>query len=214
MYAQLKSEIKEIIEIVNQCPEALQEKCFETLLENYLSTMSPKKQPQKEEERISTLKNDESNQLTTSTIQEAPSSEEIALNNFHIKVKKFLQDNKIDAAVLNKLYYKENGSILPLYDSLKSTRMSECQIRLALLTAFENSYSDGNGEMRFNGEVVRQRCQDMKCYDTPNFSSIFKKNSKYFDNWNEKYDKTVDYVLSAEGKKELANTLLDLEKGE
>ena len=52
--------------------------------------------------------------------------------------------------------------------------MAESQIRLALLTAFENSFSNPNGDMTFNGEIVRQRCQDMKCYDTANFSSIFK----------------------------------------
>lgn len=38
MYQNLKSEIKEIIEIVNQCPETLQEKCFELLLENFLNS--------------------------------------------------------------------------------------------------------------------------------------------------------------------------------
>ena len=36
MYQKLKDEIKEIIEIVNQCPEGLQEKCFELLLENFI----------------------------------------------------------------------------------------------------------------------------------------------------------------------------------
>ena len=38
MYQNLKSEIKEIIEIVKQCPDTLQEKCFELLLDNYLKS--------------------------------------------------------------------------------------------------------------------------------------------------------------------------------
>ena len=38
MYQNLKGEIKEIIEIVKECPEGLQEKCFELLLENYLAS--------------------------------------------------------------------------------------------------------------------------------------------------------------------------------
>ena len=92
--------------------------------------------------------------------------------------------------------------------------MSECQIRLSLLTAFENAYNNQNGELTFNGEIVRTRCNDMKCYDGPNFASIFKSHSKNFDNWDEKYNKNTEYSLSVEGKKRLAETLKTLAKGQ
>ena len=85
-------------------------------------------------------------------------------------------------------------------------------MRIALLTAFENSFSDSNGDMTFNGEVVRQRCQAMKCYDMPNFSTNFKKNSSFIDNFNDKYDKNANYSLSIEGKKELAKIISELAK--
>lgn len=213
MYQQLKSEIKEIIEIVNQCPEPLQEKCFEVLLENYLSSFKDEKPSRKKS--APTLENEERKPVEPEEQNEKPisqSNEEIAVKDFHVKIQRFLLNNNIDIEIINELYYKENGKILPLYEALKSTKMSECQIRLALLTAFENSYSDGNGEMYFNGEVVRQRCNDMKCYDSPNFSRHFKNNSNLFDNWEEKYEKTTNYTLSVEGKKTLANVLIDLAK--
>ena len=53
----------------------------------------------------------------------------------------------------------------------------------------------------------------MKCYDIANFSSIMKKNSNLFDNFNDKYDKNTEYILSAEGKKELAKIIIELAKG-
>lgn len=123
-----------------------------------------------------------------------------------------MSTNGISISDINNLYYKENDKLMPLYETLGSTKMSECQMRIALLTAFENSFSDPNGDMTFNGEVVRQRCQAMKCYDMPNFSTNLKKNSSFIDNFNDKYDKNANYSLSIEGKKELAKIISELAK--
>lgn len=215
MYGQLKSEIREIIEIVNECPEALREKCFEMLLENYLFSVKEQKSGGKE---LNLGLDNADGQPVISDGQEgssiSKSSNEILLTDFHVKIQRFLSNSGIDIKVINDLYYKEGGKICPLYESLHSTKMSECQIRLALLTAFENSYSDANGEMYFNGEDVRQRCIEMKCYDAGNFTKNFKNSSSLFENWAEKYDKMIDYTLSFEGKKELARVLIELARGE
>lgn len=141
------------------------------------------------------------------------SSDEIKISDFHIKIQRFFSSNGISISDINNLYYKEDSKLMPLYESLGSTKMSECQIRLELLTAFENSFSSANGDMSFNGEEVRQRCQAMKCYDSPNFSTNLKKSSNLLDNFKDKYDKNMEYILSAEGKKELAKIILDLVKG-
>lgn len=215
MYQMLKSEIKEIIEIVKQCPEALQEKCFELLLENFLNakrgSAAPSKCASSAEDNIHTA---------DTTVSENESGEtnnqnaEITMKDFHVKIQRFLNSNGIAIDDINYLYYKEEGKLMPLYETLNSTNMSECQIRLALLTAFENSFSDNNGEMTFNCEVVRARCNAMKCYNAKNFTSYFKSNVDYWEAWPEKYDKTQNITLSSEGKKELAKVLLDLAKGE
>ena len=216
MYQNLKSEIKEIIEIVNQCPETLQEKCFELLLENFLNS---KKNSTVADNKNSAIVEPNTN-ITDNSVYEEKNNEienqntEITINDFHVKVQRFLNNNNITIENINYLYYKEDGKLMPLYKTLNSTNMSECQVRLALLTAFENSFSDANGEMFFNCEVVRSRCNTMKCYNAKNFTSYFKSNSDFWEVWPDKYDKTLSISLSAEGKKELAKVILDLTKDE
>ena len=213
MYQNLKNEIKEIIEIVKQCPETLQEKCFELLLENYLKSNEQPKH-KKASSNISEAPVQITNESAPDSKDEKLSSEEeIVLTDFHIKTRKYFEANGITIEMINALYYKEDGKLMPLYESLNSNKMTDCQNRIALLTAFENSFSNG-GEMVFNGEVVRQRCQDLKCYDAPHFADTFKRFSSLFDNWAEKYDKKAQYSLSAEGKKELAAILIELVDGE
>ncbi|MCL2571681.1 MAG: hypothetical protein FWE11_04695 [Defluviitaleaceae bacterium] len=216
MYQQLKIEIKEIIEIVNQCPEALKEKCFELLIENYLtSNAQPVKLKSQESLEPKVVDNEPSVIDTVNSEEnEMSASEDIEEKEFHVKIRRFLQDNKITGVTLNKLYYKEDGKLLPLYDTVKSTKMSDCQIRIALLSAFESSYNDANGEMAFNYEAIRSRCQTMKCYSRANFASYFKNSKDLWETWPDKVDKNTMVTLSASGKKELVKVLLDLADGE
>ena len=163
MYQKLKNEIKDIVEIVSQCPEALQEKCFELLLENYLkSNKSTQEAPTQDNAEVFTQ---ESNHSVNESKEEKAHNveEEITLTDFHIKIRKFLETNNVTIETINSLYYKEDGKLMPLYESLNSNKMTDCQNRIALLTAFENSFSNG-GEMVFNGEAVRQRCQELPGY--------------------------------------------------
>lgn len=214
MYTKLKEEIKNIIEIVQQCPEKFQEKCFDMLLNQYLSDINKNNENSKP---IAVKTNTEEETISESAVGEgiaceSSTNDEIKISDFHIKIQKFLSNNAISITDINNLYYKDNNRLLPLYETLGSTKMSECQMRITLLTAFENSFSDNNGEMYFNGEIVRSRCQELKCYDGANFSTILKKNSVFFDNFGDKYDKNVNYNLSVEGKKELAKVIMELVK--
>ncbi len=212
MYLELKEEIKNIIGIVQQCPEKFQERCFEILLNQYIVDYKGEKQEIKGESKKHQIV-EESKNVEVGYTEENSQTDEIKQTDFHIKVQRFMNTNGISISDINNLYYKESDKLMPLYETLGSTKMSECQMRIALLTAFENSYSDTNGDMYFNGEVVRQKCQAMKCYDTANFSTNFKKNSGFIDNFDEKYDKNVSYNLSLEGKKELAKIIIELAKG-
>lgn len=216
MYLDLKKEIVDIIEIVQQCPEKLQEKCFEMLLSQYISEHKVGKNQKAVEESVVksfTLEDEVVDSAVGESGTNSNSSDEIKISDFHIKTQRFFSSNGISISNINDLYYKEDGKLMPLYETLGSTKMSECQIRLELLTAFENSFSNPNGDMSFNGEEIRQRCQAMKCYDLANFSTNIKKSSNLLDNFNDKYDKNTEYILSAEGKKELAKTILELVKG-
>ena len=213
MYQKLKSEIKDIIEIVNQCPESLKEKCFELLLENFLASSQPAHAAPAVKEQA-TQKEEQADERVQPLTEVVTLTEEIALKDFHVKIQRFFQSNGITVDHINELYYKEDGKIMPLYETLKSTSMAECQVRLALLTAFENAYVDNNGEMAFNCEIVRTRCQTMKCYNGKNFTSYFKQNESLWEVWPEKYETNLVVTLSAEGKKELAKVLIDLAEGE
>lgn len=215
MYQGLKAEIKEIIEIVKECPEALQAKCFELLLEDYL-TSNGKSGKQKDDTQIepNIIGDEKENNQDTKTGDPETTPEDIKISDFHVKVQKLLNENEITTEVLNKLYYKENGKLMPFYETLKSTSMATCQIRLALLTAFENCFAEGAGELTFTCEAVRERCKTMKCYNASNFTAYFKNNSNMWDNFPDKYDGGIKILVSSDGKRELAKVLLDLADGE
>ncbi len=213
MYQRLKAEIKEIIEIVNQCPDSLKEKCFELLLSNYLE--SQKKPTTVAQKKETVQGKDETDSKTTDEVSgNSIGTDDICEKDFHVKIQRFLKDNGVTMETINTLYYKENGELKPFYDTLKSTSMQECQLRLAVLTAFENSFAATNGDLTFNCEVIRARCQTMKCYNATNFASNFKTNKNLWESWPEKYDKEFTVSLSSEGKKKLAEVLLDLSAGE
>lgn len=212
MYQQLKSEIKNIIEIVNQCPDSLKDKCFELLLENYLASFNIGSNTSPAASVVNTMKKAETDSEMISAVSSKSDamSDDICEKDFHVKTQKFLKDYGISMSLLNQLYYKENGELKPFYETLKSTSMQECQMRLAVLSAFENSFASSNSEMSFNCETVRSRCQTMKCYNATNFTAYFKSNKSLWEEWPEKYSKDFVVILSSEGKKKLAEVLLDM----
>lgn len=158
MYLELKEEIKDIIEIVQQCPEKFQERCFEILLNQYITDYRGEKSKIKGESKQHQIVVEENKNVDVGYTEESIQTDEIKQTDFHIKVQRFMGTNGISISDINNLYYKDNDKLMPLYETLGSTKMNECQMRIALLTAFENSFSDSNGDMTFNGEVVRQRC--------------------------------------------------------
>lgn len=206
MYSNLKNEIENIIEIVNKCPEPLQEKCFEILLNSYLKTNQTIEEPSK-------IVNTPVNQIKDEKITKKEndiSEEEIKESHFHLVIRRLLTSNSITMKDINNLYYIENEKLKPLYDCLNAQKMSDSQIRIALLTAFENGYSDN--VLEFNIQEVRERCKTFKCYDGTNFMAIFKRNKELFDNIEEK--DVTDIKLSNEGRKKMVETLFALARGE
>lgn len=214
MYKQLKAEIREIIDIVNQCPDSLKEKCFELLLNDYLTNGRQEllggemRNPSAVATNSGSFAVEASTDEVKSTL--GATNDDISEKDFHVKTQKFLKENAITMNCLNDLYYKENGQLRPFYESLKTTSMAECQLRLALLTAFENSFVSSSPDMTFNCEVIRERCQAMKCYNATNFATNFKSNKELWETWPDKYDKEFIVTLSTAGKKRLAEVLLDL----
>jgi hypothetical protein len=94
-----------------------------------------------------------------------------------------------------------------MYDDLKVTKISEFQIRIALLQAMINAMSSGNFE--FDGEAVRAECQKRKAYDPGNFATIFKNYTDHFDGFIT-YNKGTSIKLSEKGKEVLSKVIEEI----
>lgn len=207
----LEDEIRRIAGIADSCPPKFQERCFELLLEDLLTRRSSVKPPG----RIQTPKTpddspgDEPTPLPPRD-PEPPvdNSSDIVDGDLHVKAKSFMKKQGVSIGDLNEVLYKEDGQFLPLYEDLKSTKMSESQIRIALLCALRQGLSSGTFE--FDGEEVRKECVSRKCYDPSNFTTNFKNSAGFFDGF-DKYDKASPMVrLSEDGRAALANLIREL----
>ncbi len=202
---ELKGKIKEFVALAKDCPENLQEKCFELLLDDYLRQTRPKGPIHEDEVKQAgpdgaTPKKEED--------KKKPRQEDIVEADLHVKARQFLKKAGLSVEHINQLFYKEEGNFLPLYDDLKTTKVSENQIRIALLHALLDGMH--TGDFKFNGESVRSETQARKCYDAPNFAAHFKHSKELFEGFT-KYSKTDPEVrLSAEGKAKLADVIKEL----
>ena len=206
--------VRELIALAKECPENLQSKCLEMLLEDFLkrsgggftrvptahAAAGPSPPAAAPEETSETL------------IEEAectPGQRDLLLTDLHLRAKKFLNQYSLSLDNINQLFFMENGEIKPLYDDLKSTKASETQVRIGLLRALQTGIK--NGDFQFNGEDVRTECQERKAYDAKNFSANFKNSAGLFSGF-DKYDKDAPVLkLSDAGKQRLAETIKELQ---
>ena len=207
MSEKLKQKIMEFVALTKDCPENLQEKCFELLLADYLQQLRPKIPSVAEDIKQPKITVDEDKKEGED--KKAPQQEDIAETDLHVKARQFLKKSGLAVEHINQLFYKEEGNFLPLYDDLKTTKAAESQIRVALLHALLSGMHTGDFE--FNGESVRNEVQVRKCFDQPNFATIFKKNSDLFDGFSN-YSKTSPTIrLSTDGKARLAEVIKELQ---
>lgn len=202
MYTELKKKIREFSEIAETCPENLQEKCFEVLLRDYLGALPPP-------EAQPGTGTEEDGGKKKSPEKTPPTQEDIVEKDIHVKARRFMKRHGIGLEEINQLFYKEGNQFLLLEEDLKTTKISESQVRIALLQALNRGLK--TGEFAFDGEEVRQQCQIRKCYDLANFANHFKNSSELFDKF-KRYDKKSPEVrLSAEGLEELAEVIRALQ---
>lgn len=205
----LREKVKEFAEIAATVPENLRVVCFETLLRDYLSSRHEGRGSGGKEKTVAedaTPKVDEQGKKTFEEV--AKGQADITLADLHVKTRKFLDKHGLSIAQINNLFYKEGNEIKPLYEDLKTTRMSEAQIRVTLLQALHNAL--GDGEFSVIVENVRTECRDRKALDGPNFAANYKNNTALFDFG--KYDKdTKSFRLSEEGRAELGELIKELQ---
>jgi hypothetical protein len=210
----LKTDVLELAAIAKACPENLQERCFDLLLSNYLDRIAKPKHIKADAaavhstETIPQIKSGESNIVDNANGGAAPTDQDLTLAGLPIKARKFLEKYGRSIDDLNQLFYKEGDDFKPLYEDLKTTKITESQIRIALLAALREGLR--SGDFIFDGEMVRSECQLRKCLDKGNFAAIFKRNSLLFDGF-EAYDPDSPKVrLSEAGKEQLSKLIAEL----
>ncbi|WP_263769455.1 hypothetical protein [Propionivibrio soli] len=208
----LQEKVKEIAEIAASVPENLQVTCFELLLRDYLAAASPKEPPPQkqttEAAAIGAATESGSEEASSGAERSEPVQADVTQADLHVKARKFMEKYSISISELNNLFYKEGAAIMPLYEDLKTTRMSEAQIRIALLQALHHGL--GDGEFIAQIEDIRTECRDRKVLDGTNFAANFKNNKSLFDF--DTYSKDTKSIrLSEEGRKELADIIKELQ---
>ncbi|HNW71677.1 MAG TPA: hypothetical protein PKZ36_00295 [Candidatus Paceibacterota bacterium] len=201
MIKNIKEQIKEIIEIVNLCPANLQEKCFDILLSDIIKSDKTKDEGHPKKDEVPDKKESEDKNKNINLVS---NGEEFEMKDFHTKTKKIIP-KELTLEEINNLFYKEGEEIKPLYDDLKSSKVAESQMRVAIMEALKNGLK--TGDFSFNTQTVRELCESYKCYDSANFSAHFKKNGGLF---NEEYKNNIIMSLSADGKKEMVKIAKDL----
>ena len=202
----LKEKVLEAVKIAQECPENLQQICFELILKNVLTTEEkPPKTPTGRQEDM----DKEVKPEPKSVVEEsAAKQDDLSDIDLHVKAKRFLEKFGLTVEQLNQLYYKEGDQILALYEDLKTTRTSESQVRITLLLCLHSAIQTGN--LQTTVEAVREETQTRKCYDRNNWRNNYTNNAGLFDF--EKYSKNVKTIsLSEQGKKELANLIKELQ---
>jgi hypothetical protein len=212
MSEKLKQKIMEFVTLAKECPDNLQEKCFELLLNDHLQGLRQKTPKETGDEKGEKRRSDEEKKdegKKDDDLEKKPRQEDIAENDLHVKARQFLKKTGLTVEHINQLFYKEDGKFLPLYDDLKTTKAAESQIRIALLDSLLKGLH--TGEFEFNGESVREEAQVRKCYDSPNFTTNFKNSKNLFEGFTA-YNKASPTIrLSADGKTKLAEVIKDLQ---
>ncbi len=177
--------IKEIIEIVEQLPEQYRAESFKSLLYGLV-----------------VKKAGASTEVAEKVVEVPASKTKFTLS---IDVRAFLQQFSVPEEKLQKLFFMEGAAVKPTF-SIETTVKAKAQMQVATLSALENALKGGKFE--FSMEYVRERCQELQCYDSPNFPTHFKNNSGLFKDFSDK-----EHVeLSPDGKAELAEAILEIAK--
>jgi hypothetical protein len=208
--AEIKNKVKEIADIAASLPENLQQQCFELLLKHFLASRIQKVSPESEAGGHLDKGGEKPSKPAENTFEETTTVQsDLTTSDLHVKLRRFMEKYNVTLAELNNLFYKEGENILPLYDDLKTIRMSETQTRIALLQSIQNAFK--SGEFQSAVDSIRNECRDRKCLDSTNFAANFKNNRSLYDFG--KYTKETSVIrLSEDGRKELSQLIKELQK--
>jgi len=205
MNKNVREKVLEIVKIAQECPENLQQVCFETLLRHSLEGGKPARSIEKA--RREEQETDEKKRPESIVKESVEAQDDLTIADLHVKARRFLDKYGLTVNDVNQLFYKEGDQILPLYEELNTTRTSESQVRITLLECLRNGIRSGN--FTSSVEAVKGEAERRKCYDVNNWNNNFTNNAILFDFT--KYSKNVRTIsLSDKGRTELAELIKEL----
>jgi hypothetical protein len=222
--ADLKEEIKEIVDIVTLVPESLKVMCFELLLRDALakrhSPAKPSPAPAHAAREVepktpkpaapSGESGNEAESAATfaSSVQpKVNGGSDISMSDLHMKTRRFMTNSSVTLDHINNVFYKEGDSFELLITDFGAKSMADAQMRVAMLQALHQALIDG--EFTTTVQAVRQECKMRKSLDAPNFTANFRNNAAIFD-FGEWTKGITDLRLSDDGKKALAEVVKKL----
>ena len=158
MYEKLKSELKQVIDLVESLPEKYREKCFELLVARFLSEQS---KTGGHDERDRSGKADTTPKDKTGNGFTLPA-----------KVRTFIKRHSITEEQLRNLVMVETGEVHFIHEP-RNVKNATGQIQWALLLGLKAALL--GGEMTVDPEDVRSICIEKGFYDKANFAANFKK---------------------------------------
>jgi len=183
-------ELKEIVELVKMCPQNLQEKCFEILLNHALSA--------KEGRRIPPATKGAATDTVDTNAQEIPSE-------VKKRLKTFAGQHQISETDIYKVFsINDTGSVSIEVTDLKSKKVAQQQRRLALLIGVKHQFADGSFDVP--KDELREACVDYGPYDAANFGANLKNMKEIFAG----FKPTMTNKLSPLGKSQAATLIKEL----
>jgi hypothetical protein len=195
MYEDLKTELQQIVELVETVPDRYKDRCFEMLLTSLLSEQQSD-QIGKEDK---SPPRDETHDVTKDTGSKPPPTP--------AKVRAFMGRNNVSDDELRKLVLIEGGELHFIHEP-EVSQNAVGQIQWALLLALKAALL--GGEIEVDAEAVRSVCIEKGLYDKGNFATNFKKakTAALFNSPPEPQGKAVR--LSGPGEKRLAELIKNL----
>ncbi len=179
-YERLKSELSEIVQLVESVPDRYRDRCFELLLARLLSE-----------------RGDAESEGETPPGGQSPPHKLV----IPAKVRALLQRHSITEDQLRALVLVEDGDVHFIREP-QGAKVATGQVQWSLLLALRSALL--GGDLSVDPEAVRSVCIEKGLYDKANFAANFKKptNSALFQKVPEPQGQAVK--LSTDGEKKLA----------
>lgn len=192
----VSKDVQKINEIVKNCSQNVQEKCFE-LLFNMRYGHSIIETPPDLSKMMAKKTKEETKEEQTTSEYKLPGN-----------VLAMLRKNDLSKENLEKIFMVDHEPILPTYN-IDTKRMSTAQIQRTLMVLLENALTTGYFKAAYS--EIRDTCKEEGLYDG-NFTANLRKKAKYFRGpITGKSVKDTDIVeLSGEGTTALAELIREL----